>query len=191
MKRSHKIKAALAAAAAVFCAGVTAQQPDRLTVSRAGDAYVLAVPVSRLEMAVPAGKLVPKPVDLGGSTSSPRYFQFSDPSQGLILSGWFEPSAAFKGLAEVWEKEQAAWKKRGLPAPMNVSTGKVGPWETVFYEHPFPDGLLSSHVRAHLVQSGTWIDLHISVTAKGSGAKNRAAIESILESIAVTEKPGA
>jgi hypothetical protein len=73
---------------------------------------------------------------------------------------------------------------------MNGSTEKVGPWETVFYEHPFRAGLLSSHVRAHLVQAGTWIDLHVSVTAKESGAKNRAAIESILKSIAVKEKPG-
>jgi hypothetical protein len=191
MNLSLNIKAALVAASAVFSMGATAQQPDRLTISRAADAYVLAVPVSRLEMTLPAGKLAQKPMDIGGSTSSPRYFHFSDPGQGLILSGWFEPANAFKGLAQFWEAEQAAWKKRGLPTPMNVSTGKVGSWETVFYEHPFRDGLLSSHVRAHLVQAGTWIDLHISMTAKDSGAKNRAAIESILNSIAVKEKPGA
>ena len=190
MNLSLKIKAALVAASAVFSAGATAQQPDRLTISRAGDAYVLAVPVSRLEMTLPAGSLVQQAVDIGGSTGSPRYFHFSDPGQGVILSGWFEPARAFKGFAAFWEEEQEGWKKRGLPDPMNVSTGKVGPWETVFYEHLYRPGLLSSHVRAHLVRADTWIDLHISVTAKESGEKNRAAIESILQSIAVKEKPG-
>lgn len=191
MSLSLKIKAALVAASAVFSAGAAAQQPDRLTISRAADAYVLTVPVSRLEMTLPAGQLAQRAMDIGGSTSSPRYFHFSDPARGLILSGWFEPSNAFKGLAQFWEEEQAAWKKKGLPTPTNVSTGKVGPWETVFYEHSFRDGLLSSHVRAHLVQAGTWIDLHISVTAKEPGPKNRSTIESILKSIAVKEKPGA
>jgi len=190
MNLSLKIKAALVVASSVFCAIAAAQQPDRLTISRAGEAYVLAVPVSRLEMTLPAGRLVQQAADIGGSTSSPRYFQFSDPGQGLILSGWFEPASAFKGFAAFWEEEQEAWKKKGLPVPMNVSTGKVGPWETVFYEHQFRPGLLNSHVRAHLVQTGTWIDLHISVTAKESGEKNRATIESILQSIAVKEKPG-
>jgi hypothetical protein len=141
-------------------------------------------------MTLPEGGLVQKAMDIGGSTSNPRYFHFSDPSRGLILSGWFEPAGAFKGLKQFWEAEQAAGKKSGLPAPVNVSASKVGPWQTIFYEHPFPTGL-SSHVRAHYVSVGTWIDLHISVTANESGEKNRAVLESILKSIVVKEKPGA
>jgi hypothetical protein len=47
MKPGNRIKAALVVASSVFCALATAQQPDRLTISRAGDAYVLAVPAAK------------------------------------------------------------------------------------------------------------------------------------------------
>ncbi len=178
------------AALLLACAGhsaAMAQKPDQLTVSRTDQSYLLTVPVSRLQMTLPAANLAQKSVDIGGSTSNPRYFHFSDSARGLILSGWFEPAARFKGIKAFWEEEQATWKNRGLPAPANVSLEKLGGWDAVFYEHSL-QSLLSSHVRAHWVQAETWIDVHISVTTTDTAAANRSALQSVLGGIAVNEK---
>ena len=178
-------------AAAIVSASATAQQAEQLSVTRAGDSYVLSVPVSRLEMRFPAGKLVRLPMNIGGATGNPRYFYFTDPARGITVSGWFEPAARFKGIEEFWSVEQAGWKRRGMPEPMDVAMKKIGGWDAILYETPFP-AISNSHLRAHFVQAGTWIDVHISVASKDapSSSASRAVAEEFLQSISVAEKSG-
>jgi hypothetical protein len=165
------------------------QRPDAIVVTHTEAAYVLEVPVSKLLMVIPEAGLKHEAMNLGGSTSNPRYYNFSDLSRGLIISGWFEPASRFSGLTTFWETEQASWKKGGLPEAQNVSVETIGNWQAIFYDLTLPVGS-NHHVRAHLVQAGTWIDIHISVTGVGATAPDRATLETILKSISVNEKPG-
>jgi hypothetical protein len=121
-------------------------------------------------------------------TSNPRYFYFNDSSRGLVISGWFEPAEAFKGLKQFWADETEAWKRGDLPPAHNVQFGSIGEWQAITYDMDIPRGN-NSHIRAHFVRAGTWIDLHLSATANRSRGELRASLEAILNSIAVSEKP--
>jgi hypothetical protein len=188
MMLSRKLEVAVTVVLLMIGAAARAQGSERLSVSVVGDNYVLAVPVSRVELLVPKGNLVQIPARVGGSTESPRYFQLGDLSQGLIISGWFESSSGYSGMDRYWEQQLAAWKNRNLPTPSDVSMQKIGNWDAVFYELPVLTGS-SSHVRAHLVQSGTWIDVHVSVSAESSTVSNRTRVEGFLRSLVVRERP--
>ena len=165
-----------------------AQFSERLSVSLVDDTYSLTVGVSRLELLVPKGDLVQLPARVGGSTDSPRYFQLGDLKHGLIISGWFESSNSYRGMDRYWEEQLAAWKDRNLPTPTNVSIERVGNWDAVFYQLLVSAGS-STHIRAHLIQAGTWIDVHVSVTTQNSAASNRLLAEALLRSLVVREKP--
>jgi hypothetical protein len=149
----------------------------------------LSVPVSRLTMTMPKNNWNRKDMSaLGGGTKNPRYFYFEDKTQAsLIMSGWFEPAQLFKGVPAMWEEETRSWKKGGLPEPVNISFQKLGSWDTVMYDHNLGNAV-NSHVRAHWVKSGTWIDIHISTTANKSSAENRAKLKAVLKDISVVEK---
>jgi hypothetical protein len=161
-----------------------------IEIKEADDSYRLSVPVSQLTMTLPKGNWSPKDKSMGGGTSNPRYFYFQDKKEAsLILSGWFEPDRLFIGVSKLWEKDTQSWKKDGLPQPINVSFEKLGGWDTVMYDHTLGN-LVSSHVRAHWVQSGTWIDIHLSTTTARSSVENRKALRSLLRGISVSQKGG-
>jgi hypothetical protein len=185
MLLTHRHFLALSLASLLHVASAQTQRPDALVVTHEGSNYVLQVPVSKLVLVVPDSGLTNEALNIGGSTSSPRYFNFSDSKHGIVISGWFEPASQFKGLQTFWENEQASWKKNGLPDPHNASIGSIGGWQTISYELKLPT-MSNRHVRAHLVKAGTWIDLHISVT---SSAPDASSPEAILKNIAVNEKP--
>jgi len=171
-----------------FMSLAQAQRPDELVVSTEGEFYKLTVPVSRLELSFPKAEIIQIPLNIGGSTSNPRYFNFNDKGKGLVISGWFEPSSGYTGIKQFWEQELPSWEKSKLPAPTDVSIENFGNWEAVFYQQPIAYGVSSAHVRAHLVQAGTWVDLHISYTSRESYIANRGEIETFLKTIIVREK---
>jgi hypothetical protein len=164
---------------------------EKIEIKPAGDSYALSVPVSKLMMALPRGNWSIKDQSAGGGgTASPRYFYFEDRKEAsLILSGWFEPDRSFTSVSKIWEQDTQAWKKRGLPEPVNVSFEKLGGWDAILYDHNF-GSTVNSHLRAHWVQSGTWIDLHVSTTTKGTSAENRKRLRAVLRGISISEKDG-
>jgi hypothetical protein len=167
------------------------QPPESVTLKISQDptSYTLTVPVSRLVMTIPRGDLQLQRGAPGGASGSPRYFLFEDKSDPvLIISGWFESADGFKDIESFWRKETAAWKKQGLPKPRDVSFEHMGTWDAVLYDMPGGD-MVNSNIRAHWVQSGSWIDIHISLTARGSATPLRPRLRDILQSITVAEKP--
>lgn len=160
---------------------------DAIQITQKGDSYFLTVPVSRLVMSIPSSGLSQKDNSSGGSTDNPRYFYFNDSANNLIISGWFEPAQGFSGVQKFWANETNAWKKNKLPEPRDVLFKKIGNWDAIVYDMDIP-GATNSHIRAHWIQSGTWIDVHLSVVSKQSSREARSKIESMLNSIVVTEK---
>ena len=173
------------------CAGTGEKHPpdESIEISEVNGSYHLSVPVSRLTMTMAKSNWSPKDKSsLGGATQNPRYFYFEDEKEASqIMSGWFEQDHLFRGVPALWEQDTKSWKKVGLPEPINVSFEKFGGWDTVMYDHVFGNAL-SSHVRAHWVRSGTWIDVHISTTTNNSSAENRAKLKALLSDISVSEK---
>ncbi|MCC6140855.1 MAG: hypothetical protein IT389_09615 [Nitrospira sp.] len=165
----------------------SAVRSDALQITPTEQAYLLTVPASRLVMRLPLGGLSLTNSAIGGSTNNPRYFHFRDDAKQVIISGWFESDQAFPGLQKIWDDEVTVSKKNGLPDAQRVVFGRLGNWETITYERAVP-AVTNSHVHAHWVQAGTWIDLHASLTTNGSGQDARAKLEALLRTITVTQK---
>ncbi len=167
--------------------GVSAGAPRDVTlqVTESRSSYVLSVPVSRLVMTIPKGHLVQKQNRVGGSTESPRYFYFQDKGRELIVSGWFESSEDYSSFNKYWKEEKDSWSKN-LPTPADEKFFKSGGWEGVLYDIPLPNGA-NSHIKAHWVQAGTWIDLHISLTAKSKSGRLREELLEFLKTIQVKQ----
>jgi len=169
------------------CAAALGQQAPKevsLQITEQADKYVLTVPVSRLVMTVPKAGLARAQSSASGSTDSPRYFIFEDVPLHLIVSGWFESDDQFSGVKKLWAEEIEARKKRNLPEAKDVSFENIGSWKTVFYDLTVP----TSNLEAHWVQSGTWIDLHLSLTSNASQTERRDRLRETLKAIQVSEK---
>ncbi len=180
-----------AALVVLFCKAGFCQESSEATtlaiVESAGN-YVLTVPVSRLVMTIPKGKLALKVNRAGGSADSPRYFYFEDKDSPLLISGWFESDEGFPGIKQFWANETAAWKRGGLPEARDVTFAQLGGWNAIIYDTDAPIGR-NSHIRAHWLQGGTWIDIHLSLTADLPQKEIREKLQNILKTIRVAEKP--
>jgi hypothetical protein len=166
---------------------VRAASPDSgtLQVIDKNGAYELSVPVSHLVMTIPKENLSQQRNPSGGSANSPRYFYFADQKKALLISGWFESASGFKGMERFWKGETQSWGQK----PKNVSFQQMGNWNVVIYDMEIPLPKASnSHIRAELVQSGTWIDLHLSLTAEQSSKESRAELVKTLKKILVFER---
>lgn len=165
-----------------------ADQADRLKIKEANGNYELTAPVSELMMTIPGRGLLPAPDNAAARVNGPRYFMFEDKQSGLVVSGWFEPAQAFPGIRKFWENETGAWQQKGLPAPRNVVFEKIGQWDAITYDIRLPVGG-NSHIRAHWLQAGTWIDVHLSYTSqRANAAESKAKLLAMLRGIQVQKK---
>jgi len=153
-----------------------------LTVTLVNGSYVIAPPGSRLLLRIPENHLAP-----GGGPDSPAYFELSSSTPNLIVTGWFEPAVSYEGAQKLWKGDVKAMTDGGLPAPKNLVFLKRGPWEIISYHIPLPQGT-SAHLRAELVQAGTWLDLHLSITSGQPVAAAREKLLAVLQGITVEEK---
>ncbi len=160
---------------------------NTLQIRESAQAYELTVPAGRLVMTLPKGGLTRANNPFGGAANHPRYFYFVDHKAFLNLSGWFEPQRKFTSVKALWEGETKEWARRGLPQPKDVSFQKIDNWQVVVYDMPSPTGS-SVHVRAHWVQAGTWIEMHISITSKSTSAESRAKMLELIKGIPVRER---
>lgn len=177
---------------ATYSSGVaTGQESPKaasLEITESAGSYVLTVPVSRLVMTIPKGGLTLAENTRGAVARSPRYFYFTDKTLHLSISGWFESEEGFAGIKQFWANETAAWKRNGLPEPRDVSFVQLGNWNAIIYDLDVPSGRYS-HIRAHWLQAGTWIDIHLSMAANLPQKELRPKLRDVLKTIQVTVKP--
>lgn len=76
--------------------------------------------------------------------------------------------------------------RRGLD-PKDVKFEKIGGWNSVLYDIPVPGGR-NVNVRAEWVRSGTWIDVHLSLTADLPSLAMRTRLRDCVKGFQVTEK---
>ena len=173
----------------IFSATAYANTPksETIAIKEVENVYELTVPISGLVMTVPKKGLSRQQGSIGGGTDNPRYFYFEDKARNIIISGWFEADLKFTNVKTFWENETKAWKGGGLPAAKNVLFTKISNWDAIFYDITAPGGS-STHIRAHWVQSGTWIDIHLSIASDSPVPELRATLQSLLKSIQVKEK---
>lgn len=171
---------------------VAAESDDAtLVVNVAADTIELTVPVSALSLRIPKGNLASVDESKTGAQDSPRYFHLNDTGRGLTVSGWFEPAQAFKGHKEFWAGEFAAMKQAGLLPTAPPIGVQVGNWMGLAYEFALPKDAgegINTHIRVELIEAGTWIDLHISITARKPLADVRNEALEFLKSIVVNKK---
>lgn len=158
-----------------------------LQITEQQEKYVLTVPVSRLVMLIPKDGLTRMQNSNGGAAASPRYFIFEDGARHLVVSGWFESADHFSSVEQFWAEEMAAWKQKNLPEARDVTFEDIGLWKAIFYDIKIP-GIGNSHIRAHWVQDGTWIDVHLSLTSNESQKERRDRLRETLKEIQVLEK---
>ena len=173
----------------IFSATAYANTPksETIAIKELANAYELTVPISGLVMTVPKKGLARQQGSIGGGTDNPRYFYFEDKARKMVISGWFESDLKFTNVKTFWENETTAWKRGGLPEPKNVLFTKIGKWDAILYDITSPGGS-NTHIRAHWVQSGTWIDIHLSITSDRPASELRTTLQSLLKDIQVKEK---
>ncbi|HKW00141.1 MAG TPA: hypothetical protein VJN96_09960 [Vicinamibacterales bacterium] len=156
-----------------------------LVVTEKSTSYELTVPTSRLVLTIPKDELAP--AKLAADQGSPRYFYFEAATKLVAASGWFEPEQSFKGMSAFWSGEESNLIRQGF-RPASVAQERVGSWQVVLYDIALPGGGRSSNMRAELVQAGTWIDLHLSVTGRQTEEEGRSRLRKLLGTLTVTER---
>jgi hypothetical protein len=157
---------------------------ETLQVFELPDGYILNVPITTLAVTIPKRDLKN---NLGtGSKLNPRYFLFQDERRpDISVSGWIEPAKKFTSTKKILEGDKIQWEINGLPSPTEVEFKKIGGWDSVFYNMDLA-GNTHSSVRAHWIQEGTWIDVHISsLTGPKSTRQCRATLRKLLSQIRV------
>jgi len=188
---AHLVSFAMAALALVglasVCAGQNPPASTSIDIRAIGDSIQVTVPVSQLILAVPKASFDIEKANGGGAAGSPRYFKLMDQSTGQIVSGWFESSDRVGDLRKSWDAEMAAVQGQGYGKPLQVEEGQSGVWQVIIYGIPLPSGS-STHIRASTVSSGTWIDLHLSVSSAASADETRRSAKALLGSLQVRHK---
>lgn len=161
-------------------------ESESIMIKQRDGVYELTVPVSRLIATIPRGDLV-LPKNSAVAAGSPQYFILKDETLHLIISGWFVAEQGFPGVREFWEDRTNQWRDNGLPSPQAVSFARISGWDAILYDLSTPFGT-NSHISAHWVQAGTWIDLHLSTTSDRTTTENRAKLKSVLKTVQVRLK---
>jgi hypothetical protein len=172
-------------------AGAADADRTRLVTTTTENTIELTVPVSALTLTFPKGDLGPVDDPKTGALASPRYFHFADARRGLNVSGWVESAASFGGADNFWSREFSAMKQSGLIPKEPPTSVQVGGWSGAAYDLDVSKAIgkgVNTHIRAELIQAGTWVDLHISVSAVTSLADARGQALEFLKSIVVKEK---
>jgi hypothetical protein len=164
-----------------------ANEPDRISVAETADIFEITVPVSGLIMKVPKGGLKQATPAGVGSTASRRYFYLEDGERHIWVSGWFEAEAEYPGIEKFWREEIAAMKKNRVPLPEHSKFVALGNWQAVTYQMPAAHGS-NPNIRAHWLQAGTWIDVHVSLQSDLSANEAMGQLERLLAGIVVSKR---
>lgn len=160
---------------------------DTIELKEANGIYEITVPSSELILTLPKNKLVQSKHMFGGGIEDPKYIYLRDTTQLLSISCWFKLKEKYSGIKNLWEKQTTQWNRSELLKPENVSFIQIGSWDAVIFDMKIINAN-NSHIFAHGVQGGTWIKLHISMTAKRPAAEIREQLQSKLKSMEIKHK---
>lgn len=110
---------------------------------------------------------------------SPGYFSYARPTDGVILSGWLDQAAKFKGMRTFWTAEKASLEANLGMKVANESFKIVAGWNVVSYDLPIGTDV-QKNIRACRVYGGTWADVHLS---QAGGGASIARLEAVLAEI--------
>jgi len=148
-----------------------------------GGPFTFTMPQSKVIVKVSDASLRPD------ASNRPNYFKLTRLAPLLILSGWLEPSARYKGLEAFWEAEKKSPVMQPPLAPTRIEMLREGRWEVVAFDVPLPGGGgAQSNLRAERVEAGTWIDLHISTASAKPSATMRAELLAALRKVEIVVK---
>ena len=159
-------------------------EAQRIHIMEKEDVVGLYVPAGGLVMMFQKQGFARKEPKGGGGLANPRYFYFEKDKGAVILSGWFEPASRFKGAKEEWEAIVAQWRGKPELEAHEATPLSVSKWQGMAYQTRHPGGV-RVHIKAHWVEAGTWIDLHLSAAASEGAEKAEAALKGLLKSIGV------
>ena len=93
---------------------------------------------------------------------SEAYF-FYGRKDGLMVSGWLEPSSAYAGFQKMWAADKQKMEQGTKTKLEEEKLANINGWEAVSYVIKLPGNSVQAHLRACRVSGHTWIDLHLSL----------------------------
>jgi hypothetical protein len=169
------------------CSTPIATPMDQIGINITQDRFEITVPKSQLLLSLPKGDLQAISNEGIGATASPRYFMLTGKASGSVVSGWFEPAERQRDLRTSWNIEMEGLKRNGFGPPTDVVESEINGMKAILYNVPLPKGS-SAHARCSHLQSGTWIDLHLSVSGNKLPGESREQLIALLNSLRVTSK---
>jgi hypothetical protein len=168
----------------VFGSSNTVASQESIAILERDQTFEITVPIAKLAIRLPMPNFKREmPAIVGGATANPRYFMFYDQARGIRLSGWFESASRFTGVKD----PQPAFLAGKTLTHKNVAFKKIGTWDTVEYD-VIHESINMASVNAHLVQAGTWIELHLSANSGLPISEQRDLLDKVLRSIQIFEK---
>ena len=185
MLRMRWISLATMLVTVIGSASASASGPeDSIAIAEHEQFIDITVPLSKLTIRLPKGDSKQDlPPARSGATENPRYFAFADEARGVKLSGWFEPASRFEGVKD---SPPAVVNGQTL-THQNVVFKKLGSCDVVSYEVSL-GAFRNAQLNAHLVQAGTWVELHLSTSPKASLAEQHALLDQVVQAIQISEK---
>ncbi len=114
------------------------------------------------------------------TNASPGYFSYIR-EDGVMLTGWLDQAAKFKGMRSFWAAEKAALETNMGVKVTNESLKIVAGWNVVSYDVAIGTGT-QTNLRACRVYGTTWADVHLSQTGDDSSLRT---LEAVLAEIKV------
>ena len=115
------------------------------------------------------------------ASAAPGYFSYVRSADAVMLSGWLDQAAKFKGMRTFWAAEKASLESKLGVKIANESFKIVAGWSVVSYDLPI-GATAQKNIRACRVYGGTWVDVHLSQTSDTASTNN---LEAVLAEIKV------
>jgi hypothetical protein len=113
------------------------------------------------------------------ASASPGYFSYTRATDGVILTGWLDQAAKFKGMRTFWAVEKVSLETNLGVKVTNESFKITAGWNVVSYDLAV-GATVQKNIRACRVYGDTWADVHLSQTGEGASlARLEAALAQI------------
>jgi hypothetical protein len=113
-------------------------------------------------LAFPAKDWVAMPA-LGNS--GPSYFSYVNNANGMVISGWLDSAARYRGFVGFWKDEKRSFETNSGMKIQDEQIRIFDGWQLVTYAIPLSGGAQQWNLRACRTVQKTWADVHLSTTS--------------------------